>query len=314
MRLVCSQPQGRALVIRFEPYFVEEAVFLRIQEIEKSGKKYPVRLFHEERSRLYETVSKADQESKFRTFYLKHFHSLEIEKIFTDVIREFPLLQSSDLQVLVKSTFRKNQEAADLFVEPPILRLVMSLRVPQILNPSYVGRFLRHELMHVSDMLDPAFHYSPKPELGGVGGVENNLIRERFRLLWDLYVSSRLIEGDHEPLIPLSELKQNFERSFSYLDDARKAEIIAEFVGKKKWTQAGLVRLARNDRVNKSLGKGGLRCPLCHFTSYEDTRTWTSSQNAIVDEIKSDFADWTTAQGLCTQCYDLYESRARLGV
>lgn len=301
-------------LIRFEPYFVEEAVFLRIQEIEKSGKKDLVRLFHDERARLYETVSKADQESKFRTFYLKHFHSLEIEKIFTDVIREFPLLQSSDLQVLVKSTFRKNQEAADLFVDPPILRLVISIRVPQILNPSYVGRFLRHELLHVSDMLDPAFHYSPKPELGGVGGVENNLIRERFRLLWDLYVSSRLIQGDHEPLIPLIELKEKFERSFSYLDDARKAQIIAEFVGKKKWTQAGLVRLARNDRVNKSLGKGGLRCPLCHFTSYENVRVWTPEQAPVIYEVRKDFPGWKPPQGLCTQCYDLYESRARLGV
>lgn len=301
-------------LIRFEPYFVEEAVFLRIQAAEKLGQKDSVRLFHEERARLYETVSKAEQESKFRTFYLKHFHSLEIEKIFTDVIREFPLLQSSDLQVLVKSTFRKNQEAADLFVDPPVLRLVINIRVPQILNPSYVGRFLRHELLHVSDMLDPAFHYSPKPELGGVGGVENNLIRERFRLLWDLYVSSRLIQSDHEPLIPLIDLKQNFERSFAYLDDARKAEIIAEFVGQKKWTQAGLVRLARNDRVNKSLGKGGLRCPLCHFTSYENVRVWTPEQAPVIYEVRKDFPGWKSREGLCTQCYDLYESRARLGV
>jgi hypothetical protein len=109
-------------------------------------------------------------------------------------------------------------------------------------------------------------------------------------------------------------LRGEFERSFSHIDDAEKAKIIRNFVGQKKWTQAELLQLARNERINKPLGEGGLRCPLCHFTSYEDKRVWTAEQQPIVVEIQRDFPKWNPTEGLCSQCFDLYSSRVEMAV
>lgn len=295
-------------LIRFEPYFIEEAVFLRIKQIESLGQRESVRSFHDERTRVYTAVSVQDRERAFQDFHLRCFRDLGIEKIFLDVFQEFPLLGAHDLSVQIKSTFRKEREGAELFVNESSHLLAVSLRVSQILNPPGLQRFLRHELLHISDMVDPDFQYDPRPLLGGVGQVEEELIRGRFRVLWDLYVTSRLIHRGKEPFLPLADLQVQFEKAFSNLDSGERSAILKKLIDQKR-TQADLIALAQNDRFNKTLGEGGLRCPLCHFTSYGDKRTWNHAQSPIINEIKKDFPRWNTTQGLCSQCFDLYSSR-----
>ena len=43
----------------------------------------------------------------------------------------------------------------------------MALRVERFAQPEELARFLRHELMHVHDMLSPEFGYSPQLHLPG---------------------------------------------------------------------------------------------------------------------------------------------------
>lgn len=314
------KPYGRAKQvvdmrpIRFEPYFIEEAVFLRIKQIEALGQKESAHSFHQGRTRIYETVEKEGQPKAFQDLNATFFRDLCLDKNFQDIFQEYPLLQSSGMDVYVKSTFQKRQERSELFVDGSARTLILSLRVLQTLDLGLLAPFLRHELMHISDMVDPDFQYDPNPVMGGTGQVEEELIRDRFRVLWNLYVSARLVGRGHAPLIPFNNLKGEFERSFSHIDEVEKAKIIQNFVGQKKWTQAELLQLARNERINKPLGEGGLRCPLCHFTSYEDKRVWTDEEQLMILEIKKDFSAWSPGQGLCSQCFDLYSSRVSAAV
>jgi hypothetical protein len=300
--------------IRFEPYFIEEAVFLRIKQIEALGQKESAHSFHQGRTRIYETVEKEGQPKAFQDLNATFFSDLCLDKNFQDIFQEYPLLQSSGMDVYVKSTFQKRQERSELFVDGSARTLILSLRVLQTLDLGLLAPFLRHELMHISDMVDPDFQYDPNPVMGGTGQVEEELIRDRFRVLWNLYVSARLVGRGHAPLIPFNNLRGEFERSFSHIDEVEKAKIIQNFVGQKKWTQAELLQLARNERINKPLGEGGLRCPLCHFTSYEDKRVWTAEHQPIVVEIQRDFPKWNPTEGLCSQCFDLYSSRVEMAV
>ena len=336
--------------IRFEPYFIEESVFLRIKQLENAvipakaiasgdqavnfsknnvenldprlrgdddqdrSNRTMVRSFHERRTHIYETVGKEGQKQAFQTLNESFFRALGLDKSFSDHFQEFPLLQSSDIDMYVKSTFQKRQERSELFIDGSARTLILSLRVLQAIDPQLLAPFLRHELMHISDMVDPDFQYDPNPAMGGVGQVEEELIRDRFRVLWNLYVSARLVQRGHEPFIPFNNLKGEFEQSFSHIDEEAKAKVIQNFVGQKKWTQAELLQLARNERINKTLGEGGLLCPLCHFTSYEDKRVWSEDQHPLIAEIQKDFSAWGPAAGLCSQCFDLYSSRVRSSV
>ena len=93
--------------------------------------------------------------------------------------------------------------------------------------------FLRRELLHVADMCDPAFAYSPTPELGGSCQTDNDLIRDRFRLLWDAFVEARM-------------------RRWGWVapDDHRQAAaphtLLADVMQQETWTQSALLALARS--------------------------------------------------------------------
>jgi len=298
--------------IRFEPYLIEEVVFLRVKQAEALGQKDLVRSFHEARTLLYAKADEEDLKQGFQDMAWSFFRSFGLDQYFLDLFQEFPLLLASDLNVHVKSTFHKNQERAELFVDTFSQTLIVSLRVHQLLDISRLAPFLRHELMHISDMLDLEFHYDPKPVLGGTGQIEEELVRDRFRVLWNLYVSVRLAQSGRTPYMPFDDLKGEFEKSFSHLEGDGKEKVIRDFLERKRWTQSDLIQLARNDRSNRLLGEGGLRCPLCHFTSYEGKRFWGAEHRPIMNEIQNDFPGWTSSEGLCTQCFDLYDSRVRV--
>lgn len=300
--------------IRFEPYFIEEAVFLRIKQLESLGQKEQVHAFHRQRTHIYDSVGKDDQKQAFQNLNEAFFRDLGLNEGFCGYFQEFPLLQTSDIHVYVKSTYQKRQERSELFVDGSARTLILSLRVLQALDPEMLAPFLRHELMHISDMVDPDFQYDSNPTLGGTGQVEEELIRDRFRVLWNLYVSARLVGRGQTPFIPFNNLKGEFEKTFSHIDENEKAAVVKNFIGQKKWTQGELLQLARNERIHKPLGEGGLRCPLCHFTSYEDKRVWTREHQPIVVEIHRDFPEWRPVEGLCSQCFDLYSSRVEMAV
>ncbi len=108
--------------IRFEPYFIEEAVFLRIKQIEALGQKESAHSFHQGRTRIYETVEKEGQPKAFQDLNATFFRDLCLDKNFQDIFQEYPLLQSSGMDVYVKSTFQKRQERSELLSMVPLAR------------------------------------------------------------------------------------------------------------------------------------------------------------------------------------------------
>jgi hypothetical protein len=75
-----------------------------------------------------------------------------------------------------------------------------------------------------------------------------------------------------------------------------------------------LVGWAQDARSIKTLGEGGLRCPLCDFTCYEPIKNWSSEMSVVADEIKKDHPQWTPESGICPQCFDLYNCRTKIRV
>lgn len=179
--------------IKFEAAFVEETVFLVIKNHEETGNFHTlVELFYQQKDPIYEMASESDREVEFRKFYEHYFTQLGLRCLFEEAFAEFPLLVNSKLPIFIRQTSNPKQEGAELYVTGEMKTIVVKLRVTKILDKPSLQSFLRQELMHISDMLDPAFGYSPEAPLGGSSQVENNLIRDRFRQLWNEYAATRV--------------------------------------------------------------------------------------------------------------------------
>ena len=179
--------------IQFDPSFVEEAVFLKVQSLEAPvGAQFiepVVKNFHSEKNSIYEN---GKDEEAFKKFYNKFFHRLCLQESFENSASQFPLLDNSQILIFVKRAFSKKEEGSELYGEGPLKTAVLGIQVLRLQDRTWLEQFLRHEFLRVSDILDPAFNYSATVEIGGGSPTEDNRIRERFSRLWDDYIEERL--------------------------------------------------------------------------------------------------------------------------
>ena len=90
--------------------------------------------------------------------------------------------------------------------------------------------------------------------------------------------------------------------------------ILCKVQGCESLRQVDLLDWAGDPRSVKVLGEGGLRCPLCDFTSFDPVEHWGDETVAVVSEIKKDYPLWEPKQGICPQCFDLYGLRVKAEV
>lgn len=183
------------LNIQFDPLFVEEAVFVYIKSCMRTEKAL-ISNFHNEREEIYNKEITAEERNRsFKNFYENYFEKAGLKERFEKMILEFPLLLRPDVLVFVKRVWTKKEEQVELFSQRGQKTIYIGLQVIRVLDTFFLETFLRHELMRMSDMLDPNFQYDPHIFLGGKTELEDNLIRDRFRILWDRDIHARLLKG-----------------------------------------------------------------------------------------------------------------------
>ena len=298
--------------INFDLTFIEEAVFLLMRD--KQGDNL-YRDFCDEKERIYQQdISNEERDKAFKLLYEKYFCRLGLEDFFKNICKDFSHLHKPEIRVVVKRVWNKKHEEAELYVQPsasprgePHQKTVyLGILVRRVLDLAFLESFLRHELTRISDMLSFNFQYSPHPVLGGKNGIEDNLIRERFRLLWDFYIDARLRGKGFKTNKSYEEQKKEFERKFFFLTPLEREQILTKIRGCEGLMQIDLLSWAGDPRSVKILGEGGLRCPLCDFTSYDSVKNWTIEAVSIADRVKNDYPDWDPSQGICPQCFDIY--------
>lgn len=304
--------------IRFDPALVEEAVFLEVKRREVSGERHMAEVFHARRSCLYDVVGAADErEARFRQLAERNFHELGLSELVTKRFEEFPLVAALVQTARVQRVWSRKEERVELYVRPAppgrasleaSATLLLGLQAARYLNRDELVAFLRHELMHISDMLDPAFVYEPHPEFGGECETENDLIRERFRLLWNVWVAGRMRRNEW-PLPDAERSPRGLGQACASWEPKRREAVLQDLGSRDRCTQRELLELARDERLTRMLGAGGVRCPLCHFPTRDGVRAWDGEWAPIAQAIHADYPDWTPTQGACVQCADLYRTR-----
>jgi hypothetical protein len=275
--------------VSYDPQLVEETVHRLASEDPERWRVY--------RRRIDPLYERADRDAALAAAMLDLFRRWGPARWCEEALA---LIEGVD-GALVARPRRPGDEGADLLVGAHRTVLVR-LDGERLLEPQALRVFLRHELRHVADMLDPSFGY--RPDLGAPGRTraEKELVRSRYRVLWNLAIDA--VEASP---VPPAARRRETERAFAALDAEQRARLMARFGDPALRTHARLVAAARDPWA--FLGEPrrpgcapGQPCPLCGFPTYD----W--SDDPPGDAIRADFAAWEPAHGACRQCCDLYRA------
>ena len=325
---------GAGAVLEWEPRLVEEAVLVALRGHEDEA------AFRGERDRLYEIKDPEGREAAFRGLHAAWFGRLGLGRPVLGALDEQPSIAAATHGCRVSSARSRKEEGAELFVRPsagqgrdPERRWVVIRLRPEALGaPDALMAFLRHELFHIADMLDPYFAYEPSLPPAPAGPAHAALQRDRYRVLWDAAIDGRLVRLGRAPSSLREERLKEFARTFPMLGPAV-GEAFARIFDGEGHIHAALVAYATipdalafsatpGRRLPCSPGpdaaspvaagpRPGERCAICRFPTHAFEPHPTALPGETLALIRTEFPAWHPAQGLCRQCADLYRSRSQ---
>lgn len=181
--------------------------------------------FRAERNRIYECEDGDEREARFEELHGRFFLQIGLDRPLHAALAEHPdILRRVGACHALRAVARRD-EGADLRDDlAPDARpgrrlpaLVLRLRPESLLEPERLAPFLRRELQHVADMLDPAFGYERELPADDADPARANLLRERYRAVWDVTVDGRLAARHGLELQALQARRSAFARVFPAL-------------------------------------------------------------------------------------------------
>ncbi|MFQ5443120.1 MAG: hypothetical protein ACE5EK_00760 [Nitrospinales bacterium] len=232
-------------------------------------------------------------------------------------------------ELMVKRAINKVDEGSNVLNRVTGLPVIeMRVLASRFANPEETNElesFLIHEFMHARDMMDPEFDYEDA-FIPGNPSVRN-LITARFRLLWNVYVDSRLARKNIRSVLTKEARFREFDNYYRKIPDQQRRAIFEGLWNCEKLTHEELLSMATDletlinqfidytdeftEEDREYIHLQGSPCPLCKFPTYN----WVDDPESICDEmvieaIKIDFQDWESKDGACDRCIEVYELRA----
>ncbi|GJL79171.1 MAG: hypothetical protein NPINA01_21600 [Nitrospinaceae bacterium] len=249
-------------------------------------------------------------------------------KVAYDLARDF---EERIQAVVVKRAINKVDEGSNVLARSsnkPIIEMrVLASRFSNPEEALELDAFLIHEFMHAKDMVDPEFDYEDA-FIPGNPSVKN-LITARFRLLWNVYVDSRLERMGVVSVSSKQARFREFDNFYRKIPDKQRKGIFEGLWRTETFNHEELLSMATDldtlmskyvdasemgEEERDYIHLQGSPCPLCKFPTYN----WVDDPESICDEmvieaIQIDFPDWESKDGACDRCVEVYELRAGVG-
>jgi hypothetical protein len=299
--------------ITYAPDLVEEAVLLAERTLHRTD----ARAFRRERDRLYDVADADRREAEFRAFHMRWFVRLGLHRLIEESVVPRAEILRRVAMCRVSRALARRDECADLIDPSPAIAgrgdarptLALRVRPSALLDRAWLATFLEHELMHVADMLDPAFGYDRRLPPSDDGPSRDTILRDRYRVLWDVTIDGRLARRGRGGAGAREMRRQEFARTFAMLGDEG-PRLFDDWFDRIEPTHASLVAFARAPNGVGSISSADSgRCPLCHFPVVAFDPSPGRPSPATQAIIRADYPAWRREQGLCAQCLDLYEAR-----
>ena len=304
---------NQGMAVHYDPRLIEEAVF----HIQRDS--FVRRELDEQRKRIYEVPDPDYRERQFLDLNRIWFHRLGLGSAVEAALREQPLISAQVGNCFIVCAIAVKEESAELFVaqdarpeNPPERTLRILVRPESLLNVVSLKAFLRHELFHIADMLDPAFGYEPTLPKADGGPTYDTLITSRYRVLWDATINGRMLRRGWCDASVREQQFSDFAHAFPMLQD-RLEELFSRFFDSEQPKHIDLARFAFDPRqASGSLQRHaapGTHCPLCKFPTHAFEAESNNLGAHVLSAINEDFPNWAPSLGLCIQCADLYRAR-----
>ena len=243
----------------------------------------------------------------------------EEDRMFEEKIKE----------ITIKRAINKVDEGSNVLNRVSGLPVIeMRVLASRFANPEEMeelGSFLVHEFMHARDMMDPEFDYEDAFIPGNPS--MKNLITARFRLLWNIFVDSRLARKKIQSIMTKESRYREFDNYYRKIPEQQRRGIFEGLWLTEKLTHEELLSMATDletlissyidysedftEEDQEYIHLQGSPCPLCKFPTYN----WVDDPESVCDEmvieaIQIDFQDWESKDGACDRCIEVYELRA----
>jgi hypothetical protein len=297
----------------FDDDFLEGCVFVCTSGRRKSIAPLAVARFNHQREKLYRTADPDERNAGFFRLHLTWFREWGLEDFLAGIVGEYPELPRALMLLAFRKARGKQDEAAELYVNPETGRHgIVAFRCEQFADDAALARFLRHEFTHLHDMVAPAFGYAPRIEVPGITATQHRLARERYRLLWDITIDSRLARAGHDVNTTREQYRARFDGAYAFWPEARRCEVLESLRNDPHPTHAKLVTLAADPRdlAHAAGPQPGAACPLCGFPTFH----WAALEQfapVMIEHITSEFPTWTPHQSACLRCHETYEALAK---
>jgi hypothetical protein len=295
--------------VRYDLDLVEGAVALCAAGHRKEIHALQIRRFQFEREAIYSVLDPDERNAAFSKLHLKWFRNWNLEQLIKQILNEFTNL-SDTIQILAFRKARtKSEEAAELYVDPSGKRNgVVALRSERFKLDGHLNPFLRHELMHLSDMVRPEFGYARDPLARQQGSSQQHLARERYRLLWAVSIDGRLVRSDKETVATKEQRWLEFDRAYHFWPEGKRYEVFASLWADDSPKHMHLRDLAMDPREAQKHSEPfpGALCPLCSFPTFDwaDAPRFTPQ---VTENIGKQFPNWELSTRACNRCVEIYE-------
>ncbi|ODS34601.1 MAG: hypothetical protein SCARUB_00181 [Candidatus Scalindua rubra] len=306
--------------IIYDIQLVDDIVFKGLAERERHGDIELYNKYHELRDGIYE-IEQENRPKRFRDLDNDFFHRLGYDIFLKEILNEYPGIKDKIEEVHVRRATTKQNEGSNVVDNGK--KVIIRLYPEQFIEGGKeIHKVLAHELMHVSDMMDEDFGYSV--EHFDCSPMEERIIRDRYRLFWDIYVDSRLEREGKESIANKEIRKKEFDSFFSKIPEDTRGSIFEKmWGGKEPLTHPKMIELSKD--INKVLAIAkegnheneaervgplpGTTCTLCGFPSFEWVEDIESDEE-VVKILKEDFPDWSPHDGVCPRCVEYYKVKA----
>ncbi len=232
-------------------------------------------------------------------------------------------------EIMIKRAINKVDEGSNVLNRVSGLPVIeMRVLASRFANPEEMeelGSFLIHEFMHARDMMDPEFDYEDAFIPGNPS--MKNLITARFKLLWNIFVDSRLARKKIRSVLTKDARYREFDNYYRKIPEQQRKGIFEGLWNAEKLSHEELLSMATDletlistyidyseeftEEDREYIHLQGSPCPLCKFPTYN----WVDDPESVCDEmvieaIQIDFPDWESKDGGCDRCIEVYELRA----
>ena len=305
-------------ILEYSPSLIEEAVMRFI-----IGRKEEI-VFRDERNALYDIEDIERRETAFQDFHMSWFAKLALETPLVESLCSYPHIISKVDRVAIVQAPSKKKEGAELFRKNDKVysndekntSILITLTPEQFCKPDRLLDYLRHELQHIEDMLNPDFGYKINSSNPKVSSLIDSLFLQRYSILWDLTVDGRLSNKNLPTSLSKEKHFEKFQQTFQ-LPPRESSRLFDYFFDNPKPKHEELEDFAvdplgwlQDRRSAKDASKGN--CSLCTFSSTDLITYPEKFPEEIIELIQKENPDWKLSDPVCSHCIDIYESRFTL--